>query len=98
MHNGGIQYRIVWLVGSGSSGFFDPEAPSDAGRGFYRMRVGGLFRTLNLQAFRNHWEHGVGCCHVMSPKYVIFALTCSVPTLATNNGSVVHLRAFLGLE
>ena len=34
----------------------------------------------------------------VTQKDVIFALTCSVPTLATNNESVVHLSAFLGLE
>ena len=34
----------------------------------------------------------------VTQKDVIFALMCSVPTLATNNGSVVHLKAFLGLE
>ena len=34
----------------------------------------------------------------VTQKDVIFALTWSVSTLATNNGSVIHLRAFLGLE
>ena len=60
--------QLVWLVGSGSSGFSDPDAPSDTGRDFHWMRVGNLFRTLNLQAFRSHWECGVVCGHVISPR------------------------------
>ena len=78
-----IQYRwwafqlfskAVWWVSASVDGgirivsIFPSRRPQWCWGIFYRMRVGGLLRTMHLQAFRNHRECGVWCGHVMSPK------------------------------